>query len=80
MGFFNFGKKKQEASKNIAKERLQFILVQDRINLSPQEMEDMKTELLEVLSKYLEVDDEKIKMEVNRKDEMMAMEANFPLK
>lgn len=69
-----------ESSKNVAKERLQFILIQDRIKLSPDEMEEMKKELLTVLSKYIDVDEEKIKMNLNRCDGMMALIANFPLK
>lgn len=69
-----------ESSKNVAKERLQFILIQDRIKLSPDEMEEMKSELLAVLSKYIDVDEEKIKMDLNRRDGMMALIANFPLK
>ncbi|MFW5873407.1 MAG: cell division topological specificity factor MinE [Bacillota bacterium] len=71
---------KGEGSKNIAKERLQFILVQDRIKLSPQQMEEMKSELLEVIKKYIDVDDNEIEMDISREEEMMAMIANFPLK
>ncbi|MGM0413630.1 MAG: cell division topological specificity factor MinE [Bacillota bacterium] len=71
---------KKERSKNIAKERLQFILVQDRIKLSPQQMEEMKSELLDVIKKYIDVDDNEIEMDISREEEMMAMIANFPLK
>ncbi|MBF8435967.1 cell division topological specificity factor MinE [Halanaerobiaceae bacterium Z-7014] len=71
---------KGEGSKNIAKERLQFILVQDRIKLSPQQMEEMKAELLDVIKKYIDVDDNDIEMDISREEEMMAMIANFPLK
>lgn len=71
---------KEERSKNIAKERLQFILVQDRIKLSPQQMEEMKSELLDVIKKYIDVDDNEIEMDISREEEMMAMIANFPLK
>ncbi len=74
------GFKRNKSSKNIAKERLQFILVQDRIKLSPSEMKSLKTELLEVLKKYIDVDDRKINMQVSREEEMMALVANFPIK
>ncbi len=73
-------KKKDDSSKNVAKERLQFILVQDRINLSPSEMESLKKDLLQVMKKYVDVDDREIDMEINREDQMMAMVANFPLR
>ncbi|MCF8008825.1 MAG: cell division topological specificity factor MinE [Halanaerobiales bacterium] len=73
-------KKKDDSSKNVAKERLQFILVQDRIKLSPSEMESLKKDLLKVMKKYVDVDEREIKMEINREDQMMAMVANFPLR
>ena len=73
-------KKKNKKSKDVAKERLQFILVQDRVKLSPAEMDDMQEELLGVIKKYIDVDDQQIEMEVNREEEMMALTANFPLK
>ena len=73
-------KKKQKGSKNIAKERLQFILVQDRIKLSPAEMESLQEELLEGIGKYIDVEDKDIEIDINREEEMMALTANFPLK
>ncbi|HMA59842.1 MAG TPA: cell division topological specificity factor MinE [Halanaerobiales bacterium] len=77
---FKKKKKKDESSKNVAKERLQFILVQDRIKLSPSEMESLKKDLLKVMKKYVDVDDQEIEMEINREEQMMAMVANFPLR
>ena len=68
------------SSKDIAKERLQFILIHDRIKLSPEEMDSLKQEMLEVLSKYVKVDDRKIKMAVNRSECITALVANFPIK
>ncbi|MFW6001073.1 MAG: cell division topological specificity factor MinE [Halanaerobium sp.] len=69
-----------KSSKNVAKERLQFVLVQDRIKLTPDEMDSMREELIEVLSKYIDVDSQKIEMDVKREEEMTALVANFPLK
>lgn len=73
-------KNDSDSSKNIAKERLQFILIHDRIKLSPEEMKSLKKDLLEVLSNYIEVDDRRIKMEVDRSEGMTALVANFPIK
>jgi len=55
-------------------------LVQDRIKLSPSEMESLKKDLLKVMKKYVDVDDREIEMEINREEQMMAMVANFPLR
>lgn len=71
---------KSKKSKSVAKERLQFVLVQDRVKLSPKEMKSMKKELIGVLGKYLDIDSRKIEMEVKREDNMTALSANFPLK
>jgi len=43
-------------------------------------MEEMKAELLDVIKKYIDVDDNDIEMDISREEEMMAMIANFPLK
>jgi len=43
-------------------------------------MESLKKDLLNVMKKYVDVDDREIDMEINREDQMMAMVANFPLR
>ena len=50
MGFFNFFKK--ETSKDDAKNRLKFVLIQDRAMLPPGVLENIKDDILKVLSKY----------------------------
>ncbi len=51
-----FGKKK--ASKDLAKERLQLVLVHDRANVSPEFLESIKDEIMKVLEKYMDIDEE----------------------
>lgn len=70
----------KKASKNVAKERLQLILIHDRIQLSPREMEEMKKEILAVVSKYVEVGDQELMVTLQRKDEDMALHADIPIK
>lgn len=53
--------------------------MQDRIQLTPGEVSSLKVELVEVLQKYVNLDDDEIDMKINREDEMMALVANFPL-
>ncbi len=43
-------------------------------------MDSMREELIEVLSKYIDVDSQRIEMDVKREEEMTALVANFPLK
>ena len=43
-------------SREIAKSRLQLVLVHDRVDLSPQKMQLLKDELINTISKYVEID------------------------
>lgn len=70
----------RKRSKDQAKERLQLILIHDRIELSPKEMEDMKEELRKVLAKFLKIDDKDFRVNVNRKNRTMNLEADIPIK
>ena len=60
-----FKRKKVDTSKDIAKSRLQLVLVHDRINLSPGKLEHLKEELSEVLCHYLLVDEDAIDISVS---------------
>ena len=59
MDFFSFFKKKDNtASKNVAKDRLKLVLVHDRVNCSSQVLEMLKTDIIKVISNYMEIDEE----------------------
>ncbi|MBS9776417.1 MAG: cell division topological specificity factor MinE [Fusobacterium sp.] len=80
MGFFNFFKK--ENSKNDAKNRLKFVLIQDRAMLPSGILENIKDDILKVLSKYVEIDKKKLNIEVSPCEEdprKVALVANIPI-
>ena len=54
MGFSDFFKKKSSGS--LAKDRLKLVLVSDRANCSPDLMDRIKTDIINVISKYVEID------------------------
>lgn len=64
MNFFKkigkFEKDKETNSKKTAKERLHLVLMQDRANVSADFLEMMKQEIIEVIKKYIEVDEKEI--------------------
>ena len=72
-----FGK---QPSKDIAKKRLQLVLVQDRNAISPELMEALKNELIAVISKYVEIDDTNIDVNLSGDDDSVALVANIPVK
>ncbi|MDQ7821993.1 MAG: cell division topological specificity factor MinE [Candidatus Eremiobacteraeota bacterium] len=77
--FFNRIFKRNE-SRQTAKERLQLVLIHDRASVSPQVMEDLKKDLIEVISRYLEIDRSALEIGIESKDGAIALAANIPIK
>lgn len=79
-----FQKKETENSKDKAKERLKLVLYQDRASVSPDYFEMMKKELVEVIKKYVDIDEELMEVELTRLFEDgldgPALVANIPIK
>ncbi|MBU0492986.1 MAG: cell division topological specificity factor MinE [Chloroflexi bacterium] len=67
-------------SGDIAKERLQLVLVQDRFRLSPELLEALKNELLDVITRHVDVDRSGIEVELAHGDTGDTLIANIPLK
>ena len=68
MNFFKrFGKNEKENSKTTAKERLHLVLAQDRANISADFLEMMKQEIIEVIKKYIDIDEEAIDVRMTNK-------------
>lgn len=57
MDILGIFKSKPPASKEVAKSRLKFVLIQDRFNCSPETLEAMKTDILKAISNYVEIDE-----------------------
>lgn len=88
--FKNIGKKEdkkqsEENSKNAAKERLHLVLMQDRANVSADFLELMKQEIIDVIKKYIEVDEKEIDVRLTNKENedgtngAPALYANIPI-
>jgi cell division topological specificity factor len=63
-------------SRNDAVDRLKTVLLHDRSNLSPTLMEDMKADLLTVISKYVEVDQQTLDLYLQQETNRIALVAN----
>ncbi len=79
-GFFErlLGRTSSKGSGVTAKERLQFILVHDRINLPPERLQAMKAEILEVISKYVSVDSDDVDIFLEQRDRDSLIKAEIP--
>ncbi len=81
MGVFEFivGRKKQTPGE-LAKERLKVVLVHDRLKVSPEVLEMIKNELLSVISRRLEVDEQNMQVSLARESRWDTIQANVPIK
>ncbi|MBM7556187.1 cell division topological specificity factor MinE [Halanaerobacter jeridensis] len=79
-----FKREDKEKSKDVAKERLRLVLVHDRMDrmgISRDVLNDMKEDLIEVISKHLEIDQKGLEINFERQDkDSVALEANIPIK
>ena len=76
--FFNrlFGRTSSGAT---AKERLRLVLMSDHLSLAPEMIDAMKRDLVDVISRYVEVDRDKIDVHFEHQDKALAMLANIPI-
>lgn len=70
----------QSSSGATAKERLRLVLMTDHLALAPEIIDQMKRDLVDVISRYVEVDREKVEVNFEREDKALAMLANIPIK
>lgn len=72
-------------SKDAAKERLHLVLMQDRANVSADFLDLMKQEIIDVIKKYIDIDESAIDVKLTNKDNgdgtngAPALYANIPI-
>lgn len=71
--------RRKQKSASTAKERLQLVLIHDRTDLSPSVMEDMRDEIIEVISRHIKVDRESVKIKVQQDGREQYLLAEIPI-
>ncbi|MDY2648623.1 MAG: cell division topological specificity factor MinE [Pyramidobacter porci] len=71
---------KRTKSKDNAKKRLQIVLMHDRKDISPEIMAAIREDILKVISKYMDVDNTGIDIDLNDDENMVALEVSVPVK
>jgi cell division topological specificity factor len=72
--------KEDNSSKNVAVERLRLVLVHDRASVSLGLMESLKEDLIAVITKYMEIDEAAMEINLNSEERSAALIANIPVK
>jgi len=80
MGFLDrlFGSR-EPSSRQVAKDRLQLVLVHDRLNISPGMLDTMKDEMIKVISKYVEIDADGVEVTFTQSRRESRLVADIPV-
>lgn len=70
---------KEDNAKDIACNRLRVVLMQDRTNLTPELLQRMRRELIELLSKYVEMDKDALELNFDQEGDQMALMLSIPV-
>jgi cell division topological specificity factor len=81
MGFLSFFLGEKKSSASVAKERLQLILAHERNgrSTSPDYLPQLQRELVAVISKYVSISPEDIKVHMERQDDLEVLEVKIEL-
>jgi cell division topological specificity factor len=80
MGFLDsLFRRREPTSREIAKERLQLVLVHDRIKISPALLDKMKDELITVISRYVEIEADGVEVTFTQSRRESRLVADIPV-
>jgi cell division topological specificity factor len=75
MSFFT-----RKRSAESAKERLQLVLIHDRTDLTPGQLEALKDDLLKAISNYIDIDPDAVQIGLERDGRSQRLVADIPLR
>lgn len=79
LNLFKQTEQTDENVKEVAKNRLRVVLMQDRTNLTPELLQRMRKELVDLLSKYVEMDKEALELNFDQEGDQMALMLSIPV-
>jgi len=84
MDFFGFARNKPQP-REVARDRLKLVLIHDRANCSPHVLEMLKSDIIDVISNYMEIDQDDMYIRISQEDTEEAsnvpvLYANIPIK
>jgi cell division topological specificity factor len=69
----------QPASKDVARDRLKLVLIHDRTDVSPAIIEQMRAEIIDVISRHVDIDREGVDIKLFQEEHENRLVADIPL-
>ena len=77
--FFNRITGRQPPSKQVAKDRLKLVLIHDRTDVSPAIIEEIKDEIIAVISRHVDIDRSGVEIKLTQEAHESRLVADIPL-
>ena len=78
--FFDMLMGRDAKSAHQAKERMKLVLIHDRTDLTPAMLETLKDELIEVISRHIDIDPDSVNIEMSHEGREQRLIADIPLR
>lgn len=70
---------REPSSREVAKQRLQLVLVHDRAQISPQLLQTIKDEIIDLISRYVEIERDGVEVTFTQGRHESRLQADIPL-
>ena len=71
---------KEQKSAEAAKERLKLVLIHDRTDMTPGALEELKDEIIQVISRHVDIDPEAVRIDMTQEGREQRLIADIPLR
>ena len=80
MRLLNIFRRRKASGRHIAARRLRLVLTHDRANISPGMLEILKDEIIAVISKHLDIDTDKVVVQITEDNRETRLVADIPIR